>query len=496
MMPPPLVSLLGEQMVTGDSSVFRTLSFLALLAGLSLGLAAPARADRLDAKLTEALPRSGNFLMDTGYKNVGVLRFRAQRGTGKLGFGVGPINGNMVERVENLLILHTGSDKGPTIGITHEAGGAAQGVGVGAWFSDETQRKKLFDASYPLAWGTDSVKVDAFLTGKVVNTGDRKKTTVAIESFTKTDLEPKPVVEFSFDTDSSLVRDLGYNFALSGEQQQRAEASVKEKKEQVLDDLVITQALEGEKKPEKPRPDVKPGQEGRITPDDIAGIKFEMTVARKPVAIAENPGDARYQVSCPEKGQPMVIYLTNTTDKTLGVVLKVAGLNTLDQETDDSINCRKWVIAPGKRFDIRGFYSGEKADKRVPFGVLDGEAARKISSQVGERAQFIQVDVFRESTGSNPKLISARGMNPVARNLARTSHAALYRQLMGSSGLVKRRGPGGETIIGPAASGEKDAPPSEVVDFRGPVLIGSLAIRVVPGDATATSLDPDENPRD
>jgi len=483
-------------MLTGDSSVSRNLGFPALLAGLCLGLASPARADRLDVKLNEEMPRIVTVLKDKGYKNVGVLRFRAQRGTGKMGFSVGPINSNMVERVENMLILYTGSDKGPTIGITHEAGGAAQGAGVGAWFTDETQRKKLFDASYPLAWGTEAVKVDAFLTGKVVNAGDRKKTSVAIEAFSKTDLELKTVAEFTLDTDSSLARDLGSNFALSAEQQEQAATALKDKKEQVVDDLIITQALQGEKKQEKPRPDQKPGQEGRIAPDDIAGIKFEMTVEGKSAAIVENPGDARYQVSCPNKGQPVVLYLTNTTEKRLGVVLKVAGLSTYDQQMDDSINCRKWVILPGKRITIRGYYSGEKAENVTPFAALDGEAAKKIISQVSERAQFIQVDVFRESTASTPKLISARGMKPAVRQVARTSHEKLYQQLMKSAGAVKQRGPGGVTILGPDPSATKKADPAEVVEFPGPVSIGSLAIRVVPGDATVTSLDPDDNPRD
>jgi hypothetical protein len=484
-------------MLTGDSSVFRNLAFPALVAGLCLCLASPARADRLDVKLNEEMPRIVTALKDKGYKNVGVLRFRAQRGTGKLGFSVGPINSNMVERVENLLILLTGSDKGPTIGITHEAAGAAQGAGVGAWFSNEDERKKLFDASYPLAWGTETVKVDAFLTGKVVNTGDRKKTTVTIESFSKADPALKTLAEFTLDTDSSLARDLGSNFALTGEQQEQAAVAQKDKKEQVVDDLVITQALEGEKKQEKPRSTEKPGQQGRIAPDDIAGLKLQMIVAGKQADIVENPGDARFQVSCPNKGQEVVFYLTNTTDKRLGVVLKVAGLSTYDQQKDDAINCRKWVILPGKRLTLRGYYTGEKAEKYTPFAGLDAEAASKVISQVGERAQFIQVDVFRESTAAaTPKLISARGLKPADLQAARNLHETLYQQLMKSAGVVKRRAPGGATILGPDPSAVKEADPAEVVEFPGPVSIGSLAIRVVPGDATTTSLDPDDNPRD
>src|SRR5437764_15258602 len=96
-----------------EKSVKRLLSCLAVTA---LALLSPrlARADKIDLKLAEEMPRVVKYLQDHGYKNVGVLRFRAQKHSDKQAhFDVGAINGNLADRLENLLVLNDGLPRNP-----------------------------------------------------------------------------------------------------------------------------------------------------------------------------------------------------------------------------------------------------------------------------------------------------------------------------------------------------------------------------------------------
>src|SRR4051794_10935934 len=89
-----------------------------LLPGLALTVllagAATARAGTLDLAL---LQQSGDILdslKQKGYKNVGVLPFRVQRGARGRSFAGGPLGHNITRRLKNALILTLGGDdEGP-----------------------------------------------------------------------------------------------------------------------------------------------------------------------------------------------------------------------------------------------------------------------------------------------------------------------------------------------------------------------------------------------
>src|SRR5207248_2440038 len=123
--------------------------------------------DNIDAALMKKAPEIVKFLKDEGYKNVGVLRFQLQKGKAKATYAAGPINGNMATRLENALKME--NDPKCPVGIIHDAGAviAAKEPDKHWAESDAKQRAALFDYSYPLAWGDDKVKPDAFLHGRV-----------------------------------------------------------------------------------------------------------------------------------------------------------------------------------------------------------------------------------------------------------------------------------------------------------------------------------------
>lgn len=141
-----------------------------------------ARADRVDSRLNDVMPRVVERLKAQNHKNVGVLRFRVQDGAGKETFD-SPLSGRLVDRVENLLVIHGGPDERTALGVIHKAGWFASKQGVSSWYSKPADRRKLFEAEYPLAWGTKTVKADVFLTGKVSLNRGRKQTTVTLEAF-------------------------------------------------------------------------------------------------------------------------------------------------------------------------------------------------------------------------------------------------------------------------------------------------------------------------
>jgi hypothetical protein len=506
--------------------MLRKFGILTLAAGLLALWPGMARADKLDKKLNETMPDIVKHVQSKGYKNVGILRFSAQKGNRPESYSLGPINGNMASRLENLLVVHGGDDKGPLFGVIHDAGLAAQDQKVGSWSSNASERAKLFGIDYPLAWGKEKVKADAFLTGKVALSPDLKKTTVTIHAFTKAALKPTQVAEFTVDTDASLVRDLGFNFALT--EKQKTSLVRSRNPAEAQDELVLAQANQQnkqqqqnklpedkkpdqkpdqkpeDKKPEDKKPDQKPDQKVeqpkqpqqlQASPDNISGIALQIKSGTDAVEVkADSAADSKYQIECPAKGKPIVMSLTNKSDKQMAVVLKVAGMNTIFQEKDESVRCRKWVIPAGKTFDIKGFYQ-EKEAKHQPFAVLEGEDAQKAIADLGDKALFIQVDVFEDKEGTQPDMTITRGLSKARDRAGRADYSTLRTELLKQSGL-KRTMVKGRSVIVPDTGEGVANPGLKEVDFaKNPLQVGSLTIRVAPREARQPD-QPDQPKRD
>jgi hypothetical protein len=493
-----------------------------VLTGVVLAALAPtaARADQLDKKLNDEMPGVMKYLREQRYKNVGVLRFRVQKGKRPARFDNAPLNGNMATRLENLLVIHGGPDDSKAIGVIHNAGQAAARQKVGSWFTNRDQRHKLFDASYPLAWGNRNVKASAILTGKVVTSEDLKQTTVQIVCFDRNNVALKEVIRFTLPTDRSLITDLGYSYVLSrgkrdalvarrdddkvdqgvveevkeeeekkgdkvsGEDKKQDEKGgvVDEKKDDKKDEKKDDKKYEEKKdqKDDKKYDDKKPGSKSKYTdlsPTNIAGIEFKMLVDGKDQDIRESgtQGDtAPFQVECPPPGKPIYFTLRNTTEKKLGVVLKLNGVSTFNQQQQSPESCQKWVIGPGKTYTIKGFYmqdnggddystkrsprksaarrdedkgpvnDEEKPGKKdggkpgpkttvLPFKVLIGEDAKVMKADLGDKAGLIEIDVFSEGEvkGGDPDMeVTTKGLPPSKDKAVRRTRGALRSALL------------------------------------------------------------------
>lgn len=478
---------------------------LAAAALVLAALAAPAaRADHLDAKLLETGPQVIEYLHHRGYQNVGVLRFRLEQAGKPASFSAGALNGNLAERLENVLVMCDGSDEAQAVGIIHRAGEFAARAGrVNRWYADPADRAKLFRVdAYPLAWGSRKVKADAFLTGTVRLAADLARTTVVIEAFSAKDPAAlDPVAEFTVDTDRSILRDAGANFAV-------ARRSVVTKRSSDVDRFVLQKVgrRDGDSGADPagggaaPAGAVAAGGAGAaggaadpttVSPDGVGGVQFRMLSDGQPGPAPKMGADGKWTVECPDESRPVAFALKNTTDKKLGVVLKLNGVSTIDEQKDDAENCRKYVLKPGQDLKVEGFLmlggapaNGKQQMTVAKFKILVGEEARAKKEELGDKAGEIAVDVFESLEAPQGDVaVSTRGTRPSEEKAARQSLAKLQRALMQSSHATKTVVAGREVIV----ADKQNAGPAgnvNVEDFPNPSRLAGLSIWLTPRAVT------------
>lgn len=464
-----------------------------------------ARADRLDSKLNAETPRIIESLQKQGIKNIGVLRFRVQQGNRPASFSTGAINGNLATRLENALILHAGSDDREILTVINDAGTEAAQRKVGNWFNNTEQQKKLFDVTtYPVAWGSRRTKADAFLTGVVRVPADYSKCTVSVELI-RAPGKVEKVHDFAFEPDTSLLHDLGKSYSLSRRSlgtgvkseaavRKRAFEAVRRRDAEEPNPGGGTPPGGGGENPGNDQPNIPPGQ----TSVEAGGVKFEMVVAGNPVEIKQSSsGDAKMGVESPDQGQPISFRITNTTDRTLGVDLRLNGLSLLFEQPTPPEASRVFVLQPGKMYDLKGFFldEGESGTKNVtPFKVLIGDEARAMRDQLGDRAGEIQINVFEQGTPADEIEISLRGPKKPDKN-ARGKLSSLQNAIM-RGGLLKKvvreekvnnRIVKRELIVKDDAEEARQLQKLKAVDFqRNPAPVGAVVLQVIPKGSPET----------
>jgi hypothetical protein len=475
---------------------------LALAAVLALAAPNLALADRLDNRLLEEAPKLVAKLKEKKYGNVGVLRFQVNMPGQKPTYAA-PLSGNVVSRLETGLIIHVDEEGKPAMGVIRDAGMTAARQKVGAWPTNGDERKKLFGASYPLAWGRSKVKPDVFLTGKVELSKDLKKTTMTIQSFDKGDpVKFQTLAAFTIPTDRSMLRDLGCSIALP--RAFRSRAIKKGTPDSELDSEVIEMVQTSLKNEGKPKPPDDPKPDTTAKPDNVGGVTVKLLVGGEAAKFVEKDcdGDAvKWEVVSPAPGKKIAFELTNTTDKKLGVVLRLNGMNVINMQKDVPEFCGKIILAPGKKGVVTGFIEVDEAAPRTikkpgeepekpkmtvrPFGVLVGAEAAKAKAEFAETAGLIEVDVFEEG-GADPELqISPRGLPPTKEKVARETYKGLRTALLQSSGLktkVVTDKPGFKSreLIVPRPAEERVKLKGRVAEFPKPSLVARVAVRVVP----------------
>lgn len=416
-----------------------------------------ARADNLDRELVKKAPEILAHLQKQGYKNVGVLKFMVKKGKSDLSFNSGALNHNLATRLENALILAVDPEK--PVGIIRDATAAAAIADPKHTHLTPEGRSSLFKISYTLAWGNQKVAADAFLSGIVALSPDMKETSVHFVIFDRKSakLEDLKNATIKVSTDRSILADSGQSFVLSKRSMTKRDGFDEEA-------TANSASLDGTTPTPTPTPgtsifdtylklDIKyDGQVQTLTPDSASGGEFKM---------AANP----------KEGQKVEFVLNNTSGQRLGVVVKVNGRSTFNQQEDEDERCALWVLEPGASATLRGFYD-EFANKVDVFKVGSDDEARSAWSS-HKRPGHIDVAVFTES-GAAPEenQFSVRGMS--RRSLTKTappaSLSAAKEQLRSSMNTGKR----GRMI---SASGNLEDANLKAATFSSPQMAGVAHIQ-------------------
>src|SRR4051794_11566094 len=341
---------------------------MALALAFAAAAAPAARADNLDDNLLKNTPGIVKQLHEGGYKNVGVLHFRVEKGKNvgaKAAFSLGTIAESLAERVENALVL---CDK-DTLNVIHDASATAAAAKVGPWFRSPGERPKLFKPQYPLAWGTQKVEADAFLTGVVKVPDTMEHVTVAVELLARSSPgRLQQVAEFPVPTDRSLLRDLGQTFVTK--RSVTIPADVKKDPAKAKAAVAHARNLAAVANAHKRDLDVP---DPAATSLDLFGLEFQIRYDGQPQPVRGDPASAgELQVNPDNVGKKIDFVILPKPDLTerRGVVVRVNGKSIYQMEEAEGVRCRMWLIDPDperKPTIFRGFYTDANNKNVTPF---------------------------------------------------------------------------------------------------------------------------------
>jgi hypothetical protein len=353
-------------------------TWLAGLGCLALLLAAghTARADNIDNELRTKALLIMKDLEAHGYKNVGILKFQVKQGNSPPTLTAGKLNYVMATRLENALVMADRSDA--PIGLTRGASAEAAAKDKNASYLTAEGRKKLFNHHYPLAWGSQSADLDAFLTGIVEIAPDMKKTKITIRAFDKKSPDLRDVLAFTVDTDLGILRDTNQNFVVA-RRSFNSWANADDPEEEIIK-IAVTDAVK-ENQPETAR---------KLAADAIRDyLDFQILYDGQPVDITPDGF-----LDKPARGQTVLIKVTARVK--LGLLLRVNGVNTLNEQGDEKPDLRAyswWVLEPGTEYTLKGFYKNGQVKTFVAKGDADVDAGIELGEKA-DRHGKIEFDIF------------------------------------------------------------------------------------------------------
>lgn len=357
-------------------------------------LVAPALAEELpslERALLQQSPKILEFARKQGYHNIGVLKFRIREGdNGTPSDHNGLLNRNLAERLELALILKN-RPMAP-VGIIHDASRVAAKI-PGASHLNAVGRAKLFSVAYALAWGTEAVNSDAFLTGAVQISSDYKKAMVGISAFGRNDSKLQDVVRFSASLSANDLVEVGASFTTrsvfgGGEIQLSAE----QREAKVLEAASNHAAL------------IRTNPVKHPLNDPSAPIRLVVHYDGKPVALEFRDRGAFVKEPAERQKVAFVLHRTNPADQTrYAVVLRLNGENTLRRERVKDIDCTKWILEPGAApITVEGFQLDER--QRLQFQVLSRQASQAKEMDYGADVGTISLVVFQEQSATTPAI--------------------------------------------------------------------------------------------
>jgi hypothetical protein len=393
--------------------------------GVAVVVPQSAHSETLDQELLHQAPRVLRYLNERGWRNVGVLKFRVQKGNERISDRVGPLNLNLATRLEIALVL--ADDVRKPVNIIRDASAVATKI-PGANHLNQSGREALFRGRYPLAWGDQQVEADAFLTGVAILSPDLRQVKVEILGFGRNSPKMENIAEFTASTDPPVLVDVGESFMTRG--------AFEEGRVEIVPETVVKTAAK-----------VKQSVEPHPLLDPSAPVGLEVFYDNRSVPLEIREGKAWVQE--PQEVQKL-LFVLRKRDKTLaryGVVLTVNGQNTLYKERVPPIACTKWILSEDyPAITVRGFQTREKTAEA--FRILSAQESEANMMNYGADVGTISLVVFRElkSLRTSPSLLDEDAEDLAAVSRSRLPEkqplnlAALKYQLRSGSGSNATRG--------------------------------------------------------
>jgi len=429
-----------------------------------------ARADHLDEALIKQSKKIMEDLRTHDYKQVAILKFKVERPDGTITYDAGLINGNLANRLENALILANDLDQ--PIGITRNAGLTAAKAAAAKTIGQPTTadgRESMFKLEYPLAWGTDKVKVDAFLTGVVKLSADMKEIEVTVQAFDKKKpADLRTVAKLTAPADRSILSDLGQSFLVKRSINNSDETQDKE-------------AIDSAASLDKQKP--KTVNVNNTAVSEL--VELKVFYDGIPVDFSANPSSfGAVKLAEPRENQKVHFALKNKSEKRVAVALRVNGRNTTveDEENLQPNEYTKWVIPAGQECIVEGFYSADGKSFKL-FAVLSDDATAREAALNPALRGLIQMDVFVEGSKREDKnLFSSRNIslraNPAPKADAAPMTLAEARKQTMLSTVNRKILPTSKGLIAPGkVGGTTDV---QATTFENPTQAGSLVLIYLP----------------
>jgi hypothetical protein len=344
---------------------------------------------KLEEELKDQASRILDYLRDHHYSNVGVLKFLVKKDDKKPATAsAGVFNTTLANRLEIALLL--ADDVRKPVGIIRNASGVAASL-RGADHRTPNGREVLFKNSYPLSWGADAVRPDAFLTGEVQLSPDYKTMNVRVVALDPKSAQEDEITRFTARCTARTLGEAGKGFL-------RRYGTVKEGSDDdgtdAAADVQRADNINPLNDPDRP-----------VTLEIYYGDQ-KVFDGRK-MAFKNDGGEA--PIPEPAEGQLVRFHVQRTEaargQGDIGVLLLMNGVNTVFEEQDRApAEYTKWILTskPGEDFvDVRGFFVRKGQDyEMIPFKVFSDADSKDQANLYGAKAGQVLFEVYRKAQPS------------------------------------------------------------------------------------------------
>jgi hypothetical protein len=457
---------------------------LKILALTMVGLLASSKATnagQLDMDLLQAGPKVVKNLQLKGFQYVGVLRFQVQLPGKEPSFQVSSLNAELSNLLTHALVQGNPTS-GAIITPLNDVNKRLSERRILDWSDNPKDRAKMFMTMFQPLWGSKSTTPDAFLTGNLKIQEDKatKRYTglLEIKYFTKEEGSPiQTLMSVPVRVDGELLAETGRSLVMARKPSGKVEIADREEDVEV--------------------PEVKKVE----SLENLAGVQVKLltgkinesndleVIGELKATPPSSQSQSVYKLGGLKADDYLLFELTNVeaNKKNLTAMVRINGTNLIQV---DEVTTRKFFLRPGKSVLVRGALfntTGEKntANQWKPLKGLNSQAAKAVSEELGDKAGFIEIEVYESSeveiTSRHP--IRARS-KPLAGNqfsdvMAQSFSKSMTKQQAArvpKSGIMPRDFPA--VMVVPDEAKIITTPGITIRDFPNPTLRGAVTIQI------------------